>query len=79
MWFAGKRIFKNGQGDSQIEDYRTTLFRLRDLFLNHSTVTTEITAFQILDDMGELSTQLDGISTQMKAISHEVLDAGAYS
>ena len=67
-----------GQGDAKIENYRTSLFRLRDLFLNHATVTTEITALQILDDMGGLSTKLDGISTQITAVSDQVLDTSAY-
>jgi hypothetical protein len=81
MSFAGQRTMKSfiGQGDAQIEDYRTSIFRLRDLFLNHATVTTEITALQILDDMGGLHTKLDGISTQITAVSHQVLDASAYS
>jgi hypothetical protein len=68
-----------GQGDAQIESYRTSLFRLRDLFLNHATLTTEMTALQILDDMEGLSTKLDGISTQIKAVSNQVLDANAYA
>ena len=81
MTLAGQRIMKSfiGQGDAQIESYRTSLFRLRDLFLNHATVTTEMTALQILDDMEGLSTKLDGISTQIKAVSNQVLDASAYA
>ena len=87
MSLAGQRMMKSfiGQGDAKIEDYRTSLFRLRDLFLDHATVTTEITALQILDDMGGLSTKLgglstklDGISTQMTAVSDHVLDASVY-
>ena len=70
MSLAGQRIMKSfiGQDDAQIEDYRSSLFRLRDLFLNHATVTTEITVVQILDNMAKL----DGISTQ-------IADASAYS
>ena len=70
MWYSGKRIFKNigGERDAKIEGYCTTLFHLQDLFLNHATVTTEITTLQILDDM-------DIISTQISAISNQVLDA----
>jgi hypothetical protein len=69
-----KRIFKNigGERDMKIEDYRTTLFHLQDLFLNHATVTTEITALQILDDVGGLSTRL-GI--QITAVSNQIVDA----
>jgi hypothetical protein len=80
MSLAGQRMMKSfiGQGNTKIEDYRTSLFRLRDLFLNHATVTTEITALQMLDDMGGLSTKLDGISTQITAVSDHVLDASVY-
>jgi len=71
-WFLGRRIFKNigGKCDAKIEDYCTTLFHLRDVFLNHATVNTEITTLQILDDM-------DIISTQIAGISNQVLDASA--
>jgi len=81
MWSSGKRIFKNigGVCDAKIEDYRTTLFRLQDLFLNHATVTTELTALQILDDMGGLSTRLGNISTQITAVSNKIANASAYS
>ena len=80
MWYSGKRIFKNigGECDAKIEDYCTTLFHLQDLFLNHATVTTEITALQILDDMGGLSTRLGSISTQITAVSNQIVDASAY-
>jgi len=73
LWFSGKRIFKNigGGRDVKIEDHRNTLFHLQDLFLNHATITTEITALQILDDMG-------GISTQITAVSNQLIDASAY-
>ena len=80
MWFSGKRIFKNigGERDMKIEDYRTTLFHLQDLFLNHATVTTEITALQILDDVGGLSTRLGSIFIQITAVSNQIVDASAY-
>ncbi|CAA7265501.1 unnamed protein product [Cyclocybe aegerita] len=53
-----RRVLKNisGEGDTEIEDYRSTLFRLRDLFLDHATITTDI-------------------STELKAVSNQVLDA----
>ena len=80
VWFSGKRIFKNigGGRDATIEDHRNTLFHLQDLFLNHATVTTEITALQILDDMGGISTRLGSISTQITAVSNQIIDASAY-
>ena len=62
--FVGLRIVKSvaGQGNTQIEDYRSSLFRLRDLFLNHATITTEVTALRILDEMGGISTQITDAS-----------------
>jgi hypothetical protein len=54
--------------------------------LDQATVTTEITALQILDDVGiisanigTISSQLDGVATQLKWVSNHVLDAGMYS
>ncbi|KAI9437600.1 hypothetical protein H4582DRAFT_1879248 [Lactarius indigo] len=52
--FSGKRTLKNigGQVNKQIEDFRTTLHELQKAFLDEATITTEITALQILDDVG---------------------------
>ena len=83
LWFSGQRMFTlksvTGKDDSKIEDYRTTLLRLRDLFVHHAIVTTEITALQILDDIGGICTQLGGISTQITTVSTQISDASAYS
>ena len=78
------------QFDKQIEDFRTTLLDLRKAFLDHAAITTEITALQILDDVGIISanvriissnvgiisSQLDGMATQLKWVSSQVSDAG---
>jgi len=86
MRFSGKRILKNtgGQVDHKIEDFRTTLLKLHKAFLDEATITTEITALQILDDVGiisanvgRISSQLGGIATQLKWVSSQVSDAGA--
>ncbi|KAH9040383.1 hypothetical protein EDB85DRAFT_134287 [Lactarius pseudohatsudake] len=52
-----KRILKNagGQADKKIEDFRSTLLELHKAFLDEATITTEITALQILDDVGIIS------------------------
>jgi hypothetical protein len=44
MWFSGKRTLKYivGQVDGKIEQYRTDLVRLRNNFLAHAIVTTEV-------------------------------------
>jgi hypothetical protein len=71
------------QVGKQIGDLRTTLIELRKAFLEQAAITTEITALQILDDVGitsanvgRISSQLDGVDTQLKWVSNQVLDAG---
>ena len=70
----------------EIGDLRTTLTELRKAFIDQAAITTEITAFQILDDVGivsanvgRISSQLDGVATQLKWVSSHVLDAGTPS
>ncbi len=72
------------QVNNQIEDFRTTLLKLQKDFMDEATITTEITALQILDDagiisanVGRISSQLDGMTTQLKWVSSQVSDAGA--
>ena len=79
--------------DKKIEDFRTALLELRRAFLDVGAITTEITALQILDDMGiisadvkiisanvsKISIQLDGVTTKMKWMSSQVADAGVCS
>ena len=90
--FAGKRTLVNlgSQVDKQIGDFRTTLLDLRKAFLDEAAITTEITALQILDDVGIISAnvggissqldgmagQLDGVATELKWVSSQVTDAG---
>ena len=69
--------------DKKIEDFRTALLELRKAFLDDATITTEITALQILDDVGiisanvgRISSQLDGMYTQLKWVSSQASDAG---
>ncbi len=78
------------QVDKRIEDFRTTLLELRKAFYDEATITTEITALQILDDVGiisagvriisanvgRISSRLDGMATRLKWVSNQVLDAG---
>ncbi len=69
-----------GQVNKQIEDFRIALLELRSAFLDHATITTEMTALQILDDIGiisaSISSQLDGMATRLKWVSSQVSDAG---
>lgn len=81
MGFSGKRTLKNiaSQVDKQIEDFRTTLLEHHKAFLDDAAVVTEITALQILDDMGVISAKVDGMAAQLKWVSSHVSDAGTYS
>jgi len=72
-----------GQVNRQIEDFRTALLDLRKAFVDEATITAEITALQILDDVGiisskvgNISSQLNGIATRLKWVSSQVSDAG---
>jgi hypothetical protein len=78
MSFSGKRLLKNisDQVDKRIEDLCTIFVELRKAFLDHAIVTTEITVLQILDDVGVISAQLDGTTTQLKWVSSQVSDLG---
>ena len=82
MRLSGKRTLKNigGQVNKQIEDFRIALLELRKAFLDEATIIIEITALQILDDVGiisaNISSQLDGISTQLQWVSSQVSDGG---
>jgi hypothetical protein len=60
MWFPGKRTLKNlsGQVDEKVEDYRSSLVRLREKLLAHATVITEATVLQTRDDVRKVGTQL---------------------
>ncbi len=80
--FSGKRTLKNigGQVNKQFEDFRIALLELRKAFLDEAAITTEITALQILDDVGiisaNISSQLDGMATRLKWVSSQAIDVG---
>jgi hypothetical protein len=71
MLFSGKRTLKNigGGPEEKIKELSDVLVKRRSAFLDQATISTEITAFQILDDVAKMSTHLQGLT------SH-VLDAG---
>jgi hypothetical protein len=75
-----------GQIDKKLEDFRTTLLELHKSFLDEAAITTEITALQILDDVGiisanvgRVSIQLDGMATRLEWVSSQVSDIGTSS
>jgi hypothetical protein len=71
MLFSGKRTLKNigGGPEEKIKELSDVLVKRRSAFLDQATISTEITAFQILDDVANISTQLQDLTSQ-------VLDAG---
>ncbi|KAH8990257.1 hypothetical protein EDB92DRAFT_779548 [Lactarius akahatsu] len=72
-----KRTFKNlsGGATKEIEDLSAAFAVHRRAFLDQATITTEITAFQILDGVGIISAKVDGISTRLEWVSSQVADA----
>ena len=72
------RMLKNiGSGvEGKFQDLSAALEGHRKDFLDHAVITTEITAFQILNDVGSISAKVDGISTRLEWVSSQVLDAG---
>ncbi len=52
-----------GGASKKIEDLSTALVEHRRAFLDPATISTEITAFQILDDMGLISAKVDDPGT----------------
>src|ERR1700761_73369 len=93
--FLGRRTLNHidGQVDRKIEDFRATLLELHKAFVDEATVVTEITALQILDDVGvisanvgiisgdvrKISHQLVGMASQLEWVSSHVSDAGMWS
>jgi hypothetical protein len=67
MVFSGKRTLKNIDGgpEKKINELSDVLIKRRKAFLEQATISTEITAFQILDDVIKISTQLQHLSSQI--------------
>jgi hypothetical protein len=67
MLFSGKRTLKNigGGPEEKIKALSDVLVKRRKAFLDQATISTEITAFQILDDVANISTQLQYLSSQV--------------
>ena len=85
MQCSGKRILKLATGskvDRKIEDLCSTFIELRKAFVDEAAVVTEVTALQILDDVGVFSVNVGIISAdvrvshQLKWVSSHVSDAG---
>jgi hypothetical protein len=67
MLFPGKRTLENIDGgpEKKINELSDVLTKRRKAFLDQATISTEITAFQILDDVAKISTQLQYLSSQV--------------
>ncbi len=78
---SGKRTLKNmsGGAEKKIEHLSAALVEHRRAFLDQAAITTEITAFQILDGVGILSAKVDWMSTRLEWVSGQVSDTGTYS
>ena len=65
------RMMKNlgSEVEGKFQELSSALNEHRRAFLDHALITTEITAFQILNDVGNISARLEWVSSQ-------VLDAG---
>jgi hypothetical protein len=63
MLFSGKRTLKNigGGQEEKIKELSDVLLNRRKAFLNQATISTQITVFQILDDVAKISTQLSDV------------------
>ena len=65
--FLGKRTLKSIDGgpEKKIKELSDVLIERRKAFLDQATISTEITAFQILEDVAKISTQLQYLSSQV--------------
>ncbi len=65
--FSVTRMLKNmGNGvEEKIQDLSTALVEHRRAFLDQAVITAEITAFQILNNVGNISSQLQWVSGQV--------------
>jgi hypothetical protein len=63
MVFSGKRTLKNmgGGPEEKIKELSDALVKRRKAFLDQATISTEITVFQILDNVAEISTQISDV------------------
>jgi hypothetical protein len=70
MLLLGKRTLKNTGGgqENKINELSDVLVKRRKAFLDQATISMQITAFQILDDVVKISTQLQNLSSQVSDV-----------
>jgi hypothetical protein len=68
--FSGKRTLENIDGgrEGKIKELSDVLVKRQKAFLDQATISTEITAFQILDDVAKISTQLRYLTSQVSVV-----------
>jgi hypothetical protein len=54
--------------EDKIKELSDVLVKRRTAFLDRATISTQITAFQILDDVVKISTQLQHLSSQVSVV-----------
>ena len=74
------RVLKNmGSGvEDKIQDLSTALVEHRRAFLDHTVITAKITAFQILNNVGKISSQLEWVSSQVEDAGMSPRRLGSY-
>ena len=70
MVLSGKRTLKNIDGgpDKKIKELSDVLVERRKAFLDQAIISTEITAFQILDNVAKILIQLRYLSNQVSDV-----------
>jgi hypothetical protein len=58
----------DGGPEKKIAELSDVLIKRRKAFLDQAAISTEITAFQILDDVAKVSTQLEHLSSQVSDV-----------
>ena len=71
MLSSGERTLKyTGDGpNDKIKKLSDVLVKRRTAFLDRATISMQITAFQILDDVANISTQLEDLSNEVADFS----------
>ena len=78
MLFSGKRTLKNtgGRPDEKIREMSDVLVKLRKAFLDQAAISAEITAFQILDDVANISIHAQHPTSQVSDGRLSLMAAG---
>ena len=72
------QMLKNigGRVEDKIQELSAALSKHHRAILDQAVITTKITVFQILNNVGSITNKVDRISTQLQWVSREVSDTG---